>query len=120
MHQDFNFLKKQTRTPTAARQTVALLQSNCSSFVLKFKAAFFFGILPTTFTKEAPWSQKNTTQHNTLQIPGHKTSKFGSKNREKFHRTKKFINFFPKEADRSNNRNSATDFILILQTFLQQ
>jgi hypothetical protein len=94
-------------------QTAAVLFSNS-------KLLFFFGILPTTFTKEAPWSPKNTTQHNTLQIPGHKTSKFGSKNREKFHRTKKFINFFPKEADRSNNRNSATDFILILQTFLQQ
>jgi len=69
-HRDFNFLKKQTRTPTADRQTVALLQSNSSSFVPKFKAAFLsFGILPTRFTKEAPWSQKNTTQHSSIPRP---------------------------------------------------
>jgi hypothetical protein len=88
-------------------QTAAVLFPNS-------KLLFFWGtFFQQDSQKKLPGhntTQHKTTQNNSLQIPGHKTSKIGSKNREKFQRKKEINNFFYKETDRSNNRNSATDF----------
>jgi hypothetical protein len=62
-------------------------QTPAVSFPNSKQLFFLLAFFQQDSQKKLPGHKK--TQHNTLQFPGHKTSKFGSKNRKKFHREKK-------------------------------